>query len=82
MLTMLLATLLVGDGGDVHLLQDISPGSSHVEVPPASHHGRHVIIVQVGIWQADGLDIYEHRYEGLDVKRSQYDDLLSENIRG
>ena len=82
MVTMVLATLLVGDGGDVHLLQNISFGSSHVEVPPASHHGRHVIIVQVGIWQTDGPDIYKYRYEGLDVKRSQYDDLLSENIRG
>ena len=81
-MTMLLATLLVGDGGDVHLLQDISPGSSHVEVPPASHHGRHVIIVQVWIWQTDGPDIYKYRNEGLEVWKSQYDDLLSENIRG
>ena len=67
MVTMVLATLLVGDGGDVHLLQDISPGSGQVHVPPASHHGRHVIIVQGGIWQTDGLDIYKHRYEGLEV---------------
>ena len=79
---MVLGTLLVGDGGDVQLLQDISPGSGQVHVPPASHHGSHVIIVQGGIWQADGPDIYKHRYEGLDVKRSQYDDLLSENRRG
>ena len=55
-MTMLLATLLVGDGGDVHLLQDISPGSSHIEVAPASDDGSHVIIVQSELWQTDGLD--------------------------
>ena len=56
MVTMMLATLLVGDGGDVHLLQDISPGSSHVDIAPASDDGSHVIIVQSGLWQTDGLD--------------------------
>ena len=56
MVTMVLATLLVGDGGDVHLLQDISPGSSHVDIAPASDDGSHVIIVQSGLWQTDWLD--------------------------
>ena len=63
MLTVVSGTLLVGDGGDVHLLQNISLGSSHVDVAPAGHHGSHVIIVQGGVWQADGLDGYNHGYE-------------------
>ena len=59
MVAVLLTTLLVGDGGDVHLLQNISLGPCHGDLPPTSQHRSHVIIVQGGVWQADWLDSYK-----------------------
>ena len=47
--------LLVGDGGDVHLLQDVRPGTCGVQSPPASHHGGHRLVLLVSIRQADWL---------------------------
>ena len=43
------STLLVGEGGDIHLLENISLGTRHVDIPPPSHHGSHVLIVQGGV---------------------------------
>ena len=52
----LLSTDLVGDGGDIHLLENIRPGTSRSQSPPASHYGSHVVIVRGGVWQTDWLD--------------------------
>ena len=48
--------LLVGDGGDVHLLQDVRLGTSVVQSTPACHQGRHRLVLLVGLRQADWLD--------------------------
>ena len=60
-MTVLAGTVLVGDGRHIYLLQHIRPGTRHVDVPPASHHGGHVLVVQGGVRQADRLDTYKHR---------------------
>ena len=67
MVAVLLTTLLVGDGGDVHLLENIRLGPCHVDVPPASHQGRLVLVVLGRVGQADGLDSCKHTYYRREV---------------
>ena len=62
-----ISAVLVGDGGDVHLLQNIRLGPGHVDVPPASHQGGLVLVVLGRVGQADGLDSCKHTYYRLEV---------------
>ena len=56
MVAVLLSTDHVGDGGDIHLLENIRPGTSRAHLSPASHNGNHVVIVNRGVRQTDWLD--------------------------